>query len=445
MNITELLAQLAQPRRPRQATYTPYSDNIGELMQRSMDQAQQSAGLARQAGKGGDLDQIAKVQQQVRADMAFNQGMSTPPDMSFMNADNAMRSMQGAQRSRLAQEELDAYANDQSGMAQQQDRSLLQRVMGRSTPGQEWHAPLVPGATTNVNPYGYLGGKLSNTEAGSLLAQYANSPKLQAEGMNIAQYGMEQENKRYADPKPPVGYRWTDQTFSRVEPLVDQSGTPYYQAKENYISPLEQKRLELQQLGMDRQERQFSRQSALDEYRIGKDEQRFKSQEQRENTRLKQQGFSNANVLRDELNTQIKPYRDVQNSYTDLQATLGNPKATASDDMASIFKYMKMLDPTSVVREGEYANVRNAAGVPDQILNLYNKTLEGTQLNPQQRQEILGTAGKLNDNATKSMQQIQQDYTERAKRAGVEPADVIPSPKPGEIRIINGKKMMWVP
>ena len=41
-----------------------------------------------------------------------------------------------------------------------------------------------------------------------------------------------------------------------------------------------------------------------------------------------------------------------------------NASANAAGDMALIFSYMKMLDPNSTVREGEYATAEAAAGVP---------------------------------------------------------------------------------
>ena len=53
---------------------------------------------------------------------------------------------------------------------------------------------------------------------------------------------------------------------------------------------------------------------------------------------------------------------------------------------------MKALDPTSVVREGEFANAQNSAGVPDRIRNYYNQLQRATRLNPEQRAEFLGVA-----------------------------------------------------
>ncbi|WP_135210360.1 hypothetical protein [Vitreimonas flagellata] len=61
---------------------------------------------------------------------------------------------------------------------------------------------------------------------------------------------------------------------------------------------------------------------------------------------------------------------------------------SATTDMAIVFSYMKLLDPTSVVREGEFANAQNAAGVPDRIRNAYNRTVNGSFLDPNQRSQF---------------------------------------------------------
>ncbi len=45
-----------------------------------------------------------------------------------------------------------------------------------------------------------------------------------------------------------------------------------------------------------------------------------------------------------------------------------------------VYKFMKSLDPTSVVREGEFATAANAGGVPDNVLNVYNRLVEGERL-----------------------------------------------------------------
>jgi len=56
---------------------------------------------------------------------------------------------------------------------------------------------------------------------------------------------------------------------------------------------------------------------------------------------------------------------------------------------------MKILDPASVVRETEFANAQNAAGVPDQIRNMYNRALRGERLGEAQRDDFVNSAKKL--------------------------------------------------
>ena len=52
-------------------------------------------------------------------------------------------------------------------------------------------------------------------------------------------------------------------------------------------------------------------------------------------------------------------------------------KPSPASDMALIFGFMKLLDPTSTVREGEYATVQNATGIPGRVTNAYNNAIDG--------------------------------------------------------------------
>lgn len=82
---------------------------------------------------------------------------------------------------------------------------------------------------------------------------------------------------------------------------------------------------------------------------------------------------------------------------------------SAAGDLALIFNYMKMLDPGSTVREGEFANAQNASGVPGRIVSLYNNIIEGTRLNEQQRADFVGRAADL----YKGTQSILSDRADR--------------------------------
>ena len=90
-----------------------------------------------------------------------------------------------------------------------------------------------------------------------------------------------------------------------------------------------------------------------------------------------------------------------------------------------IFNYMKVLDPGSTVREGEFATAQNSASVPDIIRAKYNKVISGERLATDQRADFVDRSRKL----YKSQADIQTKnvnlYRTRAERFGVDPQDVI--------------------
>lgn len=101
--------------------------------------------------------------------------------------------------------------------------------------------------------------------------------------------------------------------------------------------------------------------------------------------------------LRKEFNSlpEVKDFKDVRTNFEQVRALGTRPSPTPQDDIALIFSYMKMLDPGSVVREGEFATAQNAAGVPDQIRNLWNRAKDGARLNSQQRSNMVSAAERV--------------------------------------------------
>jgi hypothetical protein len=119
--------------------------------------------------------------------------------------------------------------------------------------------------------------------------------------------------------------------------------------------------------------------------------------------------------LRSEYNNQTKTYQDVKASYGNILASDNN----AVGDLSLIFGYMKMLDPGSVVREGEFANAQNATGVPSRITNMYNKILTGERLSKSQREAFKGQAKGLYKNALEGEKTIRTGLDRIAKGYGL--------------------------
>lgn len=102
---------------------------------------------------------------------------------------------------------------------------------------------------------------------------------------------------------------------------------------------------------------------------------------------------SQVNVLRKEVDSQLKEFRQVDSAYNRIQASGVSP--TAAGDLALIFNYMKMLDPGSTVREGEFATAQNAGGVDDVVRSRWNQLLNGERLTEDQRADFLSRANSL--------------------------------------------------
>lgn len=123
--------------------------------------------------------------------------------------------------------------------------------------------------------------------------------------------------------------------------------------------------------------------------------------------------------LRKEVTQNLKEDQGVLSMYRNVQAAASQP--SAAGDLSLIFAFMKMLDPGSVVREQEFANAQNAAGVPDQVRNAYNKAISGQRLNPTQRQDFLNQAAQLATNAEGRITGTTRKYQDIARQYGYDP------------------------
>ena len=94
----------------------------------------------------------------------------------------------------------------------------------------------------------------------------------------------------------------------------------------------------------------------------------------------------------------VKTYRDLDQQFQKVQVSyeqaykIGRPQVA---DVSMIFAYMKMLDPRSVVREGEQAQAQGTGGALDLAINTYNKLLGGGSLTDAQRKSFRDAAYAL--------------------------------------------------
>lgn len=142
-----------------------------------------------------------------------------------------------------------------------------------------------------------------------------------------------------------------------------------------------------------------------------------------ENKTTTKDTFEFENKLRDEFVNQSKPWHDVNSAYTRIKAAGSDP--TAAGDLALIFNYMKMLDPGSTVREGEFANAQNAGGLPERLRAQYNKAVNGEFLSANQRKDFLDRASKLYKGQQVDQRRLEKRYEGLAKNNKLNPENVI--------------------
>ena len=105
---------------------------------------------------------------------------------------------------------------------------------------------------------------------------------------------------------------------------------------------------------------------------------------------------------------------------------VGTPQYKPSDDIALVFSFMKTLDPSSTVREGEYATAKNAGGIPETIINTYNKARSGKFLTEEQRRDFIETARKSYTGISKEAENIASRYKLMASDRGIPEYLVVP-------------------
>ena len=105
--------------------------------------------------------------------------------------------------------------------------------------------------------------------------------------------------------------------------------------------------------------------------------------------------------------------------------TVENPQVA---DVSMIFNYMKMLDPGSTVREGEYATARDTAGMPQGLRNAYNKAVGGGFLSDAQRKDFREVAWQLFQKESSNVQELNERYKAQGEAFNVDVGTILEDP-----------------
>lgn len=135
--------------------------------------------------------------------------------------------------------------------------------------------------------------------------------------------------------------------------------------------------------------------------------------------------FNQENKLRTEFLGQSKDFNDTASSYQRMINSSNNP--SAAGDLALIFNYMKMLDPGSTVREGEFANAAASGSYGARFQAAAQKILTGERLDDTMREDFMNRASELYQGQLSRHKQREGEYQGLAKSYGGDPTRVTPN------------------
>lgn len=121
--------------------------------------------------------------------------------------------------------------------------------------------------------------------------------------------------------------------------------------------------------------------------------------------------------LGDRYQRENQAFFEVRKARDNIMNALG--ESTASGDLAAATSIMKMLDPTSVVRESELEMSMNATGKLDQLRNYAQLIQNGQRLNPQQRKDFQSLANSMYSTAAQYNKQSRDRIGGMAQQYGL--------------------------
>lgn len=153
------------------------------------------------------------------------------------------------------------------------------------------------------------------------------------------------------------------------------------------------------------------------------DREKFEAEQLKKQNPTSIEVFDEAQKLRKEYTSVSKTFADQNEAFQRLQSAGSEP--SAAGDLALIFGYMRLLDPASTVREGEFATAAKAGGVDDRVRGLYNSIRDGERLSESQRADFLDRAGRLFESASRINDNRVKEFTRLSNEFGIDPSLVI--------------------
>ena len=125
--------------------------------------------------------------------------------------------------------------------------------------------------------------------------------------------------------------------------------------------------------------------------------------------------------LADDYRAQSKAFGEAASAYKQINATLDSATTSPAATLAAATKFMKILDPGSVVRESELGMALQASGVIDRAMNYMNILQRGKVLTATQAKDFKDISSKMYKAAQQVQRSIDADYQAKAKAYELRP------------------------
>jgi len=132
--------------------------------------------------------------------------------------------------------------------------------------------------------------------------------------------------------------------------------------------------------------------------------------------------FLTANDIFTKFEAASQPFIVQRDAYSRIKEAGNEP--SAAGDLALIYGYMKILDPGSTVREGEFATAQNSGSIPQRIQALYNKVATGKRLETGQRNDFLNRSERIYKSAEAQFGGTRKRFTKLAIANKLDPEAV---------------------
>ena len=130
--------------------------------------------------------------------------------------------------------------------------------------------------------------------------------------------------------------------------------------------------------------------------------------------------------IKGDFEREAKTFEQAQRQFLTME-NLKNDQTGASD-VALGFAFFKTIDPTSTVREGEFASAAGALGVGGRIQGMLQKLDDGQKFTPQLREDLVNAARQAFEQQKTDIQALAQRTGEFSERYGIPATDVSRNP-----------------